>query len=134
MRQLFLRGGEKARQQVAKLRARRGGLGREFVRSFLRTGQALGRDIVGRAPNFALRFRMLRGEERKAKINDLRRAPVSKEDVTKLDVAMNQTRSERRLQILCHLQTDIERLQFRIRFSSSIQSSRLPPSTNSTTT
>ena len=67
-------------------------------------------DIVRRGPDFALLLILFFDEDGQAEVHDLRRLPVGKQDVARLDVAMNEAQFQPGLQPDRDLDADVNRL------------------------
>ena len=75
--------------------------------------ETLGRDIIGGAPDFVLRIRILLGGNRQPEVANLRVTFVSEKNVRRLNVAMNESFFLRRPQAVRDLNPNLEDLRFR---------------------
>ena len=72
--------------------------------------QSFWRDVVRRAPNCALGFRL--GCASQTKVHNFRRSRIGKKNVRRFNVAMNQTLRMRSLQTFRHLDCSLQNFRF----------------------
>ena len=70
-------------------------------------------DIIGRPPYFIRRRGGVTRHHSQAKVDDFHRAAICKEDIRRLNVAVNETDFHGSFEALCHLNPSFERRGFR---------------------
>ena len=98
------------RQRVEERAAERIHVAAEVLRFVV---ELLGRDVVGRAPDFTARALFILHEDRQAEVHDLRGVRVGEEDVAGLHVAVNQPVLLRGAQPLRDLDAHVQHLRLR---------------------